>query len=222
MANKIVGIFGGAFDPVHKGHIKIAEQCVVKLGMDKVIIVPTGISPFNKILTDDKVRLSIIKIAFTDKWYEISDYELRQSKKDKKPSFTINTIKYLARESSTSYVLILGSDSLLTIDQWHKWQDILGYCHLLIISREDKDFNFNILKPSIRDFVIKNKVNEFNNLLNKSYGGIFFTKFPFLPYSSSEIRSRISQKKSIKSFVSPEIFEFISKTGCYDSDGQRI
>ena len=85
MANKIVGIFGGAFDPVHKGHIKIAEQCVVKLGMDKVIIVPTGISPFNKILTDDKVRLSIIKIAFTDKWYEISDYELRQSKKDKKP-----------------------------------------------------------------------------------------------------------------------------------------
>ena len=91
MTNKIVGIFGGAFDPVHKGHIKIAEQCIETIGMEKIIIVPTGVSPFKKELTNEKTRLSILQIAFSKDHYEISDYELRQSKKDKNPSYTINT-----------------------------------------------------------------------------------------------------------------------------------
>ena len=91
MTNKIVGIFGGAFDPVHKGHIKIAEQCIETIGMEKIIIVPPGVSPFKKELTDEKTRLSILQIAFSKDLYEISDYELHQSKKDKNPSYTINT-----------------------------------------------------------------------------------------------------------------------------------
>ena len=98
MTNKIVGIFGGAFDPVHKGHIKIAEQCIETIGMEKIIIVPTGVSPFKKDLTNEKTRLSILQIAFSKDHYEISDYELRQSKKDKNPSYTINTLKFLTKE----------------------------------------------------------------------------------------------------------------------------
>ena len=76
MTNKIVGIFGGAFDPVHKGHIKIAEQCIETIGMEKIIIVPTGVSPFKKELTNEKTRLSILQIAFSKiiTKYQIMNY----------------------------------------------------------------------------------------------------------------------------------------------------
>ena len=172
MTNKIVGIFGGAFDPVHKGHIKIAEQCIETIGMEKIIIVPTGVSPFKKELTNEKTRLSILQIAFSKDHYEISDYELRQSKKDKNPSYTINTLKFLTKKSPSSFVLIMGSDALATINRWYQWEMILNYCHILVVSRKEDDLKVNGLGPKVFDFVTKHKIDKLEDLSIKDKGGI--------------------------------------------------
>lgn len=222
MTNKIIGIFGGAFDPVHKGHIKIAEQCIKKIGMDKIIIVPTGISPFQKKLTDKKTRLSILRIAFSGKEYEISDYELHKSNLDKKPSYTINTLKYLTKESLSSFVLIMGSDAFTTINQWHHWKKILNYCHIIIVGRKESDFKLDNLDPAIHDFVTKHKIDKLEDLSIKDKRGIYFAKFPLLPFSSTDIRAKISRKESIKNLVTPEVSNFINKTASYKSDGHKI
>ena len=160
MTNKIVGIFGGAFDPVHKGNVKIAEQCIETIGMEKIIIVPTGVSPFKKELTDEETRLSILQIAFSNDQYEISDYELRQSKKDKNPSYTINTLKFLTKESPSSFVLIMGSDALATINQWYQWEMILNYCHILVVNRNDNNLKVDDLDSKVYDFVTKHKIDK--------------------------------------------------------------
>lgn len=222
MTNKIVGVFGGAFDPVHKGHVLIAEQCINKIGMDKIIIIPTGISPFNKNLNDENIRISLAKIAFPDKKYEISDYELTQSKINKKPSYSINTLKFLTKQSASTHIFIIGADTLKTFNQWYEWEQILDYCHLLVISREEEEINIDILAPTLRDFILSNKVDDFMDLSNKNNGNIYFAKFPLLPFSSKIIRTRISQNKSIKNLVTPEVLEFINKTSCYKSGGHEI
>ena len=222
MTNKIVGIFGGAFDPVHKGHIKIAEQCIETIGMEKIIIVPTGVSPFKKELTNEKTRLSILQIAFSKDHYEISDYELRQSKKDKNPSYTINTLKFLTKKSPSSFVLIMGSDALATINRWYQWEMILNYCHILVVSRKEDDLKINSLEPKVFDFVKKHKIDKLEDLSIKDKGGIYFAKFPLLPFSSTDIRTKIFQKKSIENLVTPEVSDFIKKTASYTSDGHKI
>ena len=222
MTNKIVGIFGGAFDPVHKGHIKIADQCIEKIGMEKIIIVPTGVSPFKKELTNEKTRLSILQIAFSNDQYEISDYELRQSKKDKNPSYTINTLKFLTKESPSSFVLIMGSDALATINKWYQWKMILNYCHILVVSRKEDDLKVDCLDPKIIDFVKKHKIDKLEDLSIKDKGGIYFAKFPLLPFSSTDIRTKMAQKKSIENLVTPEVSDFINKTASYTSDGHKI
>ena len=222
MTNKIVGIFGGAFDPVHKGHVKIAEQCIETIGMEKIIIVPTGVSPFKKELTDEKTRLSILKIAFSSDQYEISDYELRQSKKDKQPSYTINTLKFLTKESPSSFVLIMGSDALATINQWYQWEMILNYCHILVVNRNDNALKVDDLDSKVYDFVTKHKIDKLEDLSMKDNRGIYFANFPLLPFSSTDIRTKLSQKRSIKDLVTPEVSDFINKTASYTSDGHKI
>ena len=222
MTNKIVGIFGGAFDPVHKGHVKIAEQCIETIGMEKIIIVPTGISPFKKELTDEKTRLSILQIAFSNDQYEISDYELRQSKKDKNPSYTINTLKFLTKESPSSFVLIIGSDALATINQWYQWEMILNYCHILVVNRNDNALKVDDLDSKVYDFVTEHKIDKLEDLSMKDNRGIYFANFPLLPFSSTDIRTKLSQKKSIENLVTPEVSDFINKTASYTSDGHKI
>ena len=222
MTNKIVGIFGGAFDPVHKGHVKIAEQCIETIGMEKIIIVPTGVSPFKKELTDEETRLSILQIAFSNHQYEISDYELRQSKKDKNPSYTINTLKFLTKESPSSFVLIMGSDALATINQWYQWEMILNYCHILVVNRNDNALKVDDLDSKVYDFVTKHKIDKLEDLSMKDNRGIYFANFPLLPFSSTDIRTKLSQKRSIENLVTPEVSDFINKTASYTSDGHKI
>jgi len=103
MPRKLIGIFGGAFDPVHNGHYAITKHCIEKLCMEKIIVVPTGTSPLNKKLTNDNFRLEMLHKVFHEDCYEISEYEVLQSKKNNNPTYTIDTLKYLtARDEQTS------------------------------------------------------------------------------------------------------------------------
>jgi len=86
-----IGLFGGAFDPVHYGHIQIANECLEKFNLKKVIIMPTGKSVFNKNLTVSKHRLEMLKKAFPSKKFEINDF-LKTSARDAKKSFPIKKI----------------------------------------------------------------------------------------------------------------------------------
>ena len=88
-----IGLFGGAFDPVHYGHIQIANECLEKFNLKKVIIMPTGESVFNKNLAASKHRLEMLKKAFPSKKFEINDFEIESAEKNKL-SYSIDTLKF--------------------------------------------------------------------------------------------------------------------------------
>ncbi len=116
----------------------------------------------------------------------------------------------------------MGSDALATINQWYQWEMILNYCHILVVNRNDNALKVDDLDSKVYDFVTKHKIDKLEDLSMKDNRGIYFANFPLLPFSSTDIRTKLSQKRSIENLVTPEVSDFINKTASYTSDGHKI
>ena len=130
------GILGGSFDPIHLGHMAIAEHAFEKLGLDKIIFVPAG-DPWmkpNGLVAGTKDRIDMVEAAIAGHdSFEISDVEIGT----KGPSYTINTIKKLRKSISGNdeLIFILGQDSVLDIDLWEKATELIKLCKFAVMPR---------------------------------------------------------------------------------------
>jgi len=134
MADKKIGLFGGTFDPVHKGHIALAKAACAQCGFDELVIVPCARPPHREIAqASNEQRLHMLSLAFSAfKNVHISDYEIRKTS----VSYTVETLEYLIRQrSSAKWFFCLGGDSLAHFTQWHRWSDILGMADLVVMTR---------------------------------------------------------------------------------------
>ncbi len=131
-----IGIFGGAFNPPHKMHKKIAETILKENKMDKIIYVPTG-NNYNKPgLLDGKDRIQMLKLMFLEnKNVEISDFEVQGS------LYTINTLKHFREIYPTDDIyFICGTDNLAEFYTWRNYEEILKNYKLFVIARKNNDF----------------------------------------------------------------------------------
>jgi len=130
-----VAIFGGSFDPIHKGHIKIIEELSKRF--DKVIVLPNYLNPLkHNFSAPPKKRIEWIKKSINQKNVEISDYEIKQNK----PCYTIDTIKhFLKNYDKISFVI--GADNLSTLKDWKNIDELKKLITFLVVSRDDKKSN---------------------------------------------------------------------------------
>ncbi|MBR3832614.1 MAG: nicotinate-nucleotide adenylyltransferase [Mycoplasmataceae bacterium] len=138
-----IGLFGGSFNPIHKGHIKIAKLALENLKLDKIIFIPCQKNPFKKKMdyVDGKMRLEMIELVL-EKNMEVSNLEISRQGL----SYTIDTVKYFKNLYKDSELfLIIGSDNLQRL---HKWKDIDEIAKLTKISvfKRTKDINKTIIK----------------------------------------------------------------------------
>ena len=134
-----IGIFGGAFDPVHHGHVQIAGSFLDSKIIDKVLVLPTASSPHKD--TSDQTpfnhRYEMLKLAFqNNKRIEVSDLETNLPS----PSYTLRTIKHLQEKNPENlYYLCIGEDSLASFHKWWKYDDILFRVPIIVASRPNAD-----------------------------------------------------------------------------------
>ena len=166
----LIGLFGGAYDPIHNGHLMIANDLIKKLGLDEFIFIPTGISVTEKNLTPAKHRLQMINLALTNKKMKVSTFEVEESLGSKK-SFTFDTLKYFFKKSNAINFFIMGSDNFLKINTWKNWEKLLNYAHIILVDRQISSLSF-INDSEIKEFLEQHEEENFSNLKLKRNGYI--------------------------------------------------
>ena len=217
--NKLIGLYGGAFDPIHKAHISIAKNCIKLIGLKKVIFIPTGNSPNNKILGAHHHRLEMLNIVCNESHFEFSDFEINEHLNQKKISYTINTLKYFKKKTGSTLFFILGTDAFSTINSWYKWNEILSYCHLVLIKRSGIKSDINTMPVEVKKIFKDNITNNINELKENNYGLIYPIPMPMYEESSSEIRDRSMKNLDINDFLPNTIQDYINHNGLYKLPG---
>ncbi len=136
MSKRIIALFGGTFDPIHLGHLIVADEAAKHLNAEKIIFIPAKQSPLKGFLpqANDKDRFEMISRATVDRnKFEVSDYELRKPA----PSYTIDTVrKFQAdHDSATSLYWLIGADSIKDLEYWYRITDLIDICNITTMYR---------------------------------------------------------------------------------------
>ena len=198
-----IGIFGGSFNPVHNGHIKLAKSYYDALELDELLVIPTNISPHKSVdkPTSAEDRVNMLQLAFKDMPYvTVSDIELKLGGK----SYTVLTLAELKKlYPNDKLFLIVGGDMFLCFDKWFEYEKILSMCTVCTAPRE-------------KDEILKLLV--FQDKLDPLREHTIVLDASVLEVSSSEIRSKIENKQELKNLVPQEVFEYIVEKGLYNND----
>jgi len=167
---KKIGLLGGSFDPVHKGHLAISIEAKKKFKLNNIIWAITKKNPFKKKTSLDlKERIKLSKkIARFKKFIKIKYYENKI-----KSNRTINLINYIKRKNNCNIFLIIGADNLINFHKWHKWKLISKKCNILVFdrlgykSKSLKSIAFKHLKQKNLQFVNFKKVNISSSKIRK-------------------------------------------------------
>lgn len=130
-----IGIFGGTFDPIHYGHLRLAEELAESLHLAQVRFIPVGRPPHRSIPhTDALHRLRMVQLAIVDNARFVADArEIEQEEL----SYTVNTLQTLRQQfgASRPLYLLLGADAFLGVPRWHRWQELLNLAHIAVAYR---------------------------------------------------------------------------------------
>jgi nicotinate-nucleotide adenylyltransferase len=187
-----VGIFGGSFDPVHQGHLILAEQCRDQAKLDRVLFIPAPRPPHkvNKEAASFADRLAMLQLAVAGQPAFVVD----TCEQDRPGlSYTIDTLRYLRqREPQTEWFLILGGDSVRDLGTWRDPEGIAKLCKLLIVDRPGTE---GVNPPGY--FQYERVVS------------------PLIDISSTDIRERLASRRSVRYLVPEGVLEFAVRVGVY-------
>ena len=196
-----VGIYGGAFAPIHIGHVEAAKAFMQQMWLDVLFVVPTGKSPHKEMDTtaSDADRIEMCRRAFEGvEGVIISDIEIRRGD----TSYSIETLRSFAAEDQRLFMLC-GTDMMLTLGEWHDADEIFRLCYPVYIRRED-------------DRELDEKIIETNTAYFEKYGKyVIKLDAPVIDISSSRLRSMMRNGEDVSKYMPARVLEYIDEMGLY-------
>jgi len=194
-----IGLFGGTFDPPHKGHIELAKDVLRKFSLDKIIFIPAGNPPHktNKEITDKKHRYEMVKMSISNiPQFCLSDFDI----KNHKPNYSYITIDYFKKcYKNDEIFFIIGADSFRDFPLWKNYRELLTMCNFIVVSRPGVDKNEYYKKFSG----------------DENFSSVFFIDDVHYDLSSTELRESIKNKTPCKENFPQGVLEYIKEKELY-------
>ncbi|MDD6492758.1 MAG: nicotinate-nucleotide adenylyltransferase [Firmicutes bacterium] len=198
---KKIGIMGGTFNPIHNGHLMLAEAARETFELDQVLFIPSGISYMKNVadILDGRHRAEMIALAIKENpYFALSMIEIDREG----PTYTFETLQELKKDyPKDQFYFIMGADSLLTLETWKKPEFIMQNCTLVV---------------AVRGTGTEEKIEKLAaNLIYEYQADIKILPARFIDISSSEIRTRIKEKQSIRYMLPESVLSYIEENKLY-------
>ena len=196
-----VGIMGGTFDPIHVGHLIIAETVREALSLSEVLFIPASIPPHkpDQPVMAAEHRLVLVKLATnSNPFFQVLDIEFRR----KGPSYSYDTLKALIQEygRQQEFCFIIGGDEVNSILSWYRAEELFSLCHFAAAKRQGSPISLSEIRKKFGDAALSR---------------IHLVTTPELEISSTDIRRRLQEGRSIRYLVPEEVEAYIYKEGLY-------
>lgn len=192
-----IGVMGGTFDPIHLGHLMIAEAVWNEYRLDKILFIPSANPPHkSNVLTSAKHRFNMALLATcSNPHFEVSSIEMERQG----PSYTVDTIKELKQiyGPDAELYFIIGADSIKELPTWHNIDELLTLCHFVATRRPGYEPDLKLVEEDYKDADIR------------------VLETPELEISSTDIRRRIKKGYSIQYITTEQVQQYIRKEGLY-------
>lgn len=216
MNNKAIGIFGGTFDPVHYGHLRLAEEMREQAGLQQIRIIPTGTPPHRDApQVSAQHRSAMVRLAIADQpAFVLDDREVRRTKL----CYTVDTLRELRAElgATQSLCLLMGGDAFLQLHTWHEWEQLFEMAHIVVGYRPGFAIEERIhtALPELRRHYLQ-RLCAVEALSQQPAGGIVELAIPKLEISATLIRSRVAENRSIRYLLPNAVVDYIHQHHLY-------
>ncbi len=194
-----IGVFGGTFDPIHLGHLLVAEDACAALELDKMLFIPAGKPWFKsfRYITEAHHRLAMVRLAVGDNpLFEVSDMEIRRSG----PTYTVDTLAELREQyADAEFILILGIDALREIDRWYQPRRLFEFASVAGMARPGSSLDISVLNAAIPG--ASSRIRLLDSAL--------------IDISGTDIRQRVSAGRSIRYRVASAVEQYIYDNRLY-------
>ena len=214
IAQPVIGLLGGTFNPIHFGHLRMAQELAESLNLDEVRFIPSA-NPPHKTAPEVSAehRAEMIKLGISNNpIFTFDDREILRIG----ASYTVDTLISLRGElgDQASLILFMGSDAFTNLNTWHRWQDIISLCHIALVQRPLAAKAEPL--PKLLDTFLHNHYTENpDDLRESSAGYVTMQSITPLDISSTAIRNSLQLKKSARYLMPDNVIDYIESHQLY-------
>lgn len=208
------GYFGGTFDPIHNGHLQMATELKQACCFEQMFLLPCRKPPHRSSpACSDAQRLEMARLAIADSnSLRLDDREYQRTSL----SYTIDSLIELRRElgDSASISWCVGLDSLVNLNSWYRWRELLDYAHLVVVERPGWQIP---VVGEVAQWLNRNRASA-DVLRSKSCGNVIVQSLSLVDVSATDIRGRIKSKKSVQFMLPDAVWLYVTQNQLYQND----
>lgn len=218
--SSFIGIFGGTFDPIHYGHLRIAEEIVETINLREMRFVPAGMPRLRSApVASPQHRAAMVHGAIQNNPRFVLD-----EREACRPgmSYSVESLRELRQEigKNVTPCFVMGADAFMRLSEWHSWRELFRLCHIIIAARPGHALstNHDVLPQELREECAQRWVSSVGGLEGTSNGLIYIAPTTLLDISATAIRTRIGAKSSVRYLLPDAVVDYIETNHLYSGE----